>query len=210
MDRRLAANPDDAEALIHRGWLSLTERRLPEAIADLDRAPPNATRRPRCRRGYWARLIRTPATWRVPCACSSRVLERAPEDQDDPARARALRPRPRPDSAGRRRFRPGPRRRSDARSCPLPPRAGDEPAGPVPRGPDRSRRPHHRKPEGLRACTSSGVQPTRPSADAEPARLDRERAHSLLLPKSPDLLNSRAWSTGDRPLRRSATPSEPY
>ena len=36
MNRRLAANPDDAEALIHRGWLSLTERRLPEAIADLD------------------------------------------------------------------------------------------------------------------------------------------------------------------------------
>ena len=36
MDRRLADYPDDAEALAHRGWLSLTEQRLPEAIADLD------------------------------------------------------------------------------------------------------------------------------------------------------------------------------
>ncbi len=36
MDRRLAANPDDALALIHRGWLSLMELRRPEAIADLD------------------------------------------------------------------------------------------------------------------------------------------------------------------------------
>ncbi len=36
MDRRLAANPDDTVALIHRGWLSLTERRPSEAIADLE------------------------------------------------------------------------------------------------------------------------------------------------------------------------------
>ncbi len=37
MDHRLAVNSDDAEALLRRGWLSLTERRLSEAIADLVR-----------------------------------------------------------------------------------------------------------------------------------------------------------------------------
>jgi tetratricopeptide (TPR) repeat protein len=35
--RRLAANPDDAEARIHRGWLSLQEGKWPEAVADLER-----------------------------------------------------------------------------------------------------------------------------------------------------------------------------
>jgi tetratricopeptide (TPR) repeat protein len=38
MNRRLTANPKDAEALIHRGWLSLIERKLPESIADFDHA----------------------------------------------------------------------------------------------------------------------------------------------------------------------------
>jgi serine/threonine protein kinase/WD40 repeat protein len=37
MDRRLAFNPDDAEALLHRGWLSTTELKWTEAIADLER-----------------------------------------------------------------------------------------------------------------------------------------------------------------------------
>jgi WD40 repeat protein/tetratricopeptide (TPR) repeat protein len=36
-NRQLAANPDDAEALIHRGWLSLQEGKWPAAVADLER-----------------------------------------------------------------------------------------------------------------------------------------------------------------------------
>jgi hypothetical protein len=36
MDRELLTDPKDAGALIHRGWPSLTEQRLPEAIADFD------------------------------------------------------------------------------------------------------------------------------------------------------------------------------
>jgi WD40 repeat protein/tetratricopeptide (TPR) repeat protein len=35
--RRLAANPDDAEARIHRGWLSVQEGRWPQAVVDLER-----------------------------------------------------------------------------------------------------------------------------------------------------------------------------
>jgi serine/threonine protein kinase/WD40 repeat protein/tetratricopeptide (TPR) repeat protein len=37
MNHRLAANPDDAEALIHRGWLFRQQKKWPEAIADLER-----------------------------------------------------------------------------------------------------------------------------------------------------------------------------
>jgi serine/threonine protein kinase/WD40 repeat protein/tetratricopeptide (TPR) repeat protein len=37
MNRRLTANPDDAEALIHRGWLFHLEKKWPDAIADLER-----------------------------------------------------------------------------------------------------------------------------------------------------------------------------
>ena len=37
MNRRLAAKPDDAEVLIHRGWLFTQQKKWPEAIADLER-----------------------------------------------------------------------------------------------------------------------------------------------------------------------------
>jgi eukaryotic-like serine/threonine-protein kinase len=37
MNRRLAANPDDADALIHRGWLFTQQKKWPDAIADLER-----------------------------------------------------------------------------------------------------------------------------------------------------------------------------
>jgi len=37
LNRRLAANPDDAEALIHRGWLFTQQKKSSEAIADLER-----------------------------------------------------------------------------------------------------------------------------------------------------------------------------
>ena len=36
MNRRLAAKPSDADALIHRGWLSTTQRQWREAIVDLE------------------------------------------------------------------------------------------------------------------------------------------------------------------------------
>ena len=42
MNRRLAAKPDDAEALIHRGWLFTQQKKWPEAIADLEHASPAA------------------------------------------------------------------------------------------------------------------------------------------------------------------------
>ncbi len=37
LNRRLATTPDDAEALIHRGWLFTVQKKWPEAVADLER-----------------------------------------------------------------------------------------------------------------------------------------------------------------------------
>ncbi len=37
LNRRLTANPDLAEALIHRGWLFIQQKKWPRAIADLER-----------------------------------------------------------------------------------------------------------------------------------------------------------------------------
>jgi predicted Zn-dependent protease len=36
MNRRLAVEPDDAEALVHRGWLFIQQKKWTEAIADLE------------------------------------------------------------------------------------------------------------------------------------------------------------------------------
>ena len=81
MDRRLAVNPDDAEALSHRGWLSLTEGRQSEAIADLDHL-------------YRRQPDHPDVDWMLGQAYQDgdnpagaldffgRVLKRAPEDQD--------------------------------------------------------------------------------------------------------------------------------
>ncbi|MGO9465537.1 MAG: protein kinase domain-containing protein [Isosphaeraceae bacterium] len=81
MDRRLGANPDDAEALIHRGWLSLTERRLPEAIADLDHLRRCQTDDPDVDR-LLGQAYLDAGNLTGALACSSRVLERVPEDHD--------------------------------------------------------------------------------------------------------------------------------
>ncbi len=81
MDRRLATDPDDAEALIHRGWLSLTERRIPEAIADLDHVHRRQSDYPDL---DWmlGQAYQHAGNLAGALACSSRALERAPEDHD--------------------------------------------------------------------------------------------------------------------------------
>jgi eukaryotic-like serine/threonine-protein kinase len=81
MNRRLGANPDDAGALIHRGWLSLTEQRLPEAIADLDHLYRQQPDHPEVERllGQAYQDMGNPV---AALSFSSRVLERAPEDHD--------------------------------------------------------------------------------------------------------------------------------
>ncbi len=81
MDRRLAANTDDAVARIHRGWLSLVEGRLPEAIADLEHLHRQHPDYPDVERilGQAYQDMGNPTR---ALEFSSRVLERSPEDSD--------------------------------------------------------------------------------------------------------------------------------
>ncbi len=80
MNRRLAANPDDADALIHRGWLFHQGANWTAAIADLEGPPSTARRRRRLlAAGRGVRGNRQPG---LRLAAFSRRLERTPEDRD--------------------------------------------------------------------------------------------------------------------------------
>ena len=203
MDRRLAANPDDAEALIHRGWLSLTERRLPEAIADLDRLHRLQPDYPDVER-MLGQAYQDAGNLAGALAFSSRVLERAPEDHDTRFQrgllALALGLTQQAADDFDRVLAADPTRDPG----PLPPRAGVEPAGPVPRGPGRSRRPDRQKPEGLRCCTSSAARPTRPSASTS-RRGSTGRRHTRCCPRDPNAAEQSGLELGDR-LPRAARP----
>jgi serine/threonine protein kinase/WD40 repeat protein/tetratricopeptide (TPR) repeat protein len=79
MNRRLASDPDDAEALIHRGWLFTQQKKWPEAIADLERRL-----RPADADACWllAEAYQETSNQTGALAAFSRLLERAPEDRD--------------------------------------------------------------------------------------------------------------------------------
>jgi tetratricopeptide (TPR) repeat protein len=81
MNRRLASNPDDAEALLHRGWLFLLDKKCPEAIADLERRlrlPPDDA--DVC--FLLAEAYHAMGNLAGALAAINRLLERAPEDRD--------------------------------------------------------------------------------------------------------------------------------
>jgi serine/threonine-protein kinase len=80
LDRRVAHDPDDPDALTRRGWLSMAARQWPEAIADLRWA---ARRRPRdvlILRLLAAALIEVPGRARDAVDVLSRLLEVKPGD----------------------------------------------------------------------------------------------------------------------------------
>ena len=81
MNRRLAAKPDDAEALIHRGWLFTQQKKWPEAIADLER---RLRLRPDDTDAYCllAEAYQETGNLAGALAAFSRLLERAPDDLD--------------------------------------------------------------------------------------------------------------------------------
>jgi tetratricopeptide (TPR) repeat protein len=81
MDRRLAVNPDDTEALSHRGWLFLTDRRTPEAIADLNHLH---RLEPDCPDVDWmlGQAYQDGANPAGALALFDRILRREPDDQD--------------------------------------------------------------------------------------------------------------------------------
>ncbi len=79
MNRRLAVTPDDAEALIYRGWLFTRQQKWPEAIADLEH-------RLQLRPGDSAddcllgEAYQETGQLAAALSAFSRLLERAPED----------------------------------------------------------------------------------------------------------------------------------
>jgi WD40 repeat protein/tetratricopeptide (TPR) repeat protein len=81
MNRRLAANPDDAEALIHRGWLFHQQAKWPATIADLERL---LRLRPDDADACWLLADAYQETGNLAAALAAfrRRLERAPEDRD--------------------------------------------------------------------------------------------------------------------------------
>ncbi|MGO9470679.1 MAG: protein kinase domain-containing protein [Isosphaeraceae bacterium] len=81
MNRRLAAAPDDAEALIHRGWLFTREKKWPGAIADLEQ---RLRLRPGDADAFWllGEAYQETGNLAKALAAFSRLLERAPEDRD--------------------------------------------------------------------------------------------------------------------------------
>jgi tetratricopeptide (TPR) repeat protein/WD40 repeat protein len=81
MNRCLAANPDDADALIHRGWLFHQQRKWPAAIADLEGF---LRLRPADADACWllAEAYQEMGNLAGALAALGRRLDQAPEDRD--------------------------------------------------------------------------------------------------------------------------------
>jgi tetratricopeptide (TPR) repeat protein len=81
MNRRLAANPDDADALIHRGWLLHQQTKWAGAISDLER---RVRLRPKDTDACWLLAEAYMETGNAGSALAtvSRLLEQNPEDRD--------------------------------------------------------------------------------------------------------------------------------
>jgi tetratricopeptide (TPR) repeat protein len=81
MNRRLAANPADADALIHRGWLFHQQKKWREAITDLEHS---LQLRPENSDACWllAEAYHVVGNLAGALAVVGRCFERAPEDRD--------------------------------------------------------------------------------------------------------------------------------
>ena len=199
MNHRLAAKPDDAEALIHRGWLFTQQKKWTQAIADFEHS---LRIRPSDSDAAWLLGEAYQETGQLAGALSAlnRFLERAPEDH-------------------KARFQRG----LVALALAQPALAADDFDRVLAHEPDRdgaryrraqalSRLGRHRE-----ALADLEIRiPKDPNNDAlydlraivrealgdhERSRADREKARSLL-PKDPKTLNSRAWIDATGPFIR--------
>ncbi len=81
MNRRLAAKPDDSEALIHRGWLFNQQKKWPDAISNLEQL---LRLRPDDSDACWllGEAYQETGNLAGALAAFSRLLARAPEDHE--------------------------------------------------------------------------------------------------------------------------------
>jgi len=197
VNRRLAVKPDDAEALMHRGWLFTQQMKRPEAITDLERL---LRLRPGNSDASWllGEAYQKTGNFAGALATFNGLLERAPEEHDarfkrglvalalaQPGLAaddfsRVLAVEPDLDHARYRRVQAliqlGRRREALADLAILIPKL-----------------PHDDALYQLRGTIREAL------GDHEQARADREKASSLL-PKDPMALNSRAWTYATGPV----------
>jgi tetratricopeptide (TPR) repeat protein len=190
MNRRLAANPDDAEALIHRGWLFHRQAKWSEATADLER---RLQLRPDDPDACWllAEAYQETGNLAGALAALNRLLERTPEDRDARFQRGLL-----------------------ALSLAQPALAADDFSRSLAVEPDRQRARHRRAQALIRlgrhreALADLDILIAKdPNDDAlyqlravvhdalansDQVRADREKAIALL-PKDPMALNNRAW-----------------
>ncbi len=197
MNRRLAEEPDDAEALIHRGWLFTQKKKWRDAIADLEhrlRIHPDDSD------ASWLLTEAYQETYNAAGALTafSRLLERSPDDRDARIQrgllalavgqpdlavedfSRVLTREPDLDRARYRRaqalMRLGRHREALADLDILIPK-----------------HPEVYAPYPLRGIAREAL------GDHEQARADREKASSLL-PKDSRALNERAWDYATGPI----------
>ena len=197
MNRRLAAKPDDAEALIHRGWLFTQQKKWRDAIGDLEhrlRIHPDDSD------ASWllGEAYQETGNLAGALAAFSRLLERTPDDRDARIQrgllalavgqpdlavedfSRLLAAEPDLDRARYRRaqalIRLGRHREALADLDILIPKY-----------------PNDDTLYDLRGIAREAL------GDHEQARADREKASSLL-PKDPTALNNRAWIYATGPI----------
>jgi WD40 repeat protein/Flp pilus assembly protein TadD len=197
MNRRLVANSDDADALIHRGWLFNGQKQWPAAIADLER---RLRFRPDDADACWilAEAYEEMGNLAGALTAFSRRLERAPEDRD----ARFHRGRlalylARPDLAAddftrilaaepdleRARY-----RRAQALI-----RLGRHRQALADLDTLIAKDPNRDAPYQLRSIAHEAL------GERDQARADREKV-AALLPKDPMALNNRAWTLATGPI----------
>jgi tetratricopeptide (TPR) repeat protein len=197
MNRRLAANPDDAEARIHRGWLFHQQKKWPEATADLER---RLRLRPEDADACWllAEAYQETGNLAGALAVLSRLLERAPQDRDVRFHRGLL-----------------------ALALAQPDLAADDFTRILATEPDLERARYRRAQALIRlgrhrqALTDVETLLAKDSndyalyqlrsivrealGDRDPARADREKTVALL-PKAPMALNNRAWTLATGPV----------
>jgi serine/threonine protein kinase/WD40 repeat protein/tetratricopeptide (TPR) repeat protein len=199
MNRKLAANPDDADSRLHRGWLFTQQKKWPEAIADLER---RLRLRPDDADACWllAEAYQETGNLAGALAVFSRLLERAPEDRDARFQRGLL-----------------------ALALAQPEVAAEDFSGILAAEPDLERARYRR----VQALTRLGrhrealadleiLIPKYPAddvlyhlraivrealGDPNQARADREKATSLLL-NDPMALNNRAWILATGPIEK--------
>jgi tetratricopeptide (TPR) repeat protein len=197
MNRKLAADPDDADALIHRGWLFTRQKKWPAAIADLER---RLRLRPDDGDAGWllAEAYEEMGDLAGALAAFGRDLERAPEDRDARLqRGRLALALAQPDLAADDFTRilaaePDLERARHRRAQALI-RLGRHREALADLDVLIAKDPNHDAPYQLRSIAHEAL------GERDQARADREKTVALL-PKDPMVLNNRAWTLATGPV----------